>query len=428
MPILLRTLGHIDLRDAAGAELRGLLTQPKRLAVLVYLASTATDRLRRRDTLLAMFWPESGEEHARASLRQALHVIRQELGPDVLITRDAEEIGVRSGAIALDCAELQRLAEGGYRVEAFAEYRGDFLDGFFVRGAPMFERWVEGERDRLRRHAAEAAWAVVESQLAAGERDAARATAERAVQLSSDSEVAVRRFMTILARSGDHAAAAIAYQGFAADLAAEFGIRPSEETNSLFESLAQPSTPRVPHTTPAANEALTGDTPQRDAGAPAQLPTVGDSSISPALARRKLRRGTLGRLIRWVGGAAVVGLVAFAAVRSNALTARASPPSASRNIAVHDGGAAGSAILRRGFCGWDGRYPARRRVALRSRTARRGDRARRGRRPRIRSRSARGRDGEATAGRPVSREWRARFRDGSAHDVVVRGVARVARR
>ena len=32
---------------------------------------------------------------------------------------------------------------------AVAVYRGPFLDGFYLAGAPEFERWVEAERTRL---------------------------------------------------------------------------------------------------------------------------------------------------------------------------------------------------------------------------------------------------------------------------------------
>jgi hypothetical protein len=51
--IELRVLGTLDLRDGAGREVRRVLSQPKRLTLLVYLALTRATH--RRDALLALF-------------------------------------------------------------------------------------------------------------------------------------------------------------------------------------------------------------------------------------------------------------------------------------------------------------------------------------------------------------------------------------
>ena len=79
-PLELRVLGAMGLRSAAGDDVDALLTQPKRLALLVYLAAATPRGFHRRDKLLALFWPELDQEHARASLRKAVYVVRQALG------------------------------------------------------------------------------------------------------------------------------------------------------------------------------------------------------------------------------------------------------------------------------------------------------------------------------------------------------------
>src|SRR5438034_6212007 len=83
--IELSMLGRLSLTGADGREVRGLLGQPRRLALLAYLAAASPQGFHRRDTLLALFWPELDQEHARAALRQALHVVRDELGAGVLL-------------------------------------------------------------------------------------------------------------------------------------------------------------------------------------------------------------------------------------------------------------------------------------------------------------------------------------------------------
>lgn len=49
--IVLRTLGGIGLQDTQGVELRPVLAQPKRLALLALLAVESIDHACRRDTL-----------------------------------------------------------------------------------------------------------------------------------------------------------------------------------------------------------------------------------------------------------------------------------------------------------------------------------------------------------------------------------------
>src|SRR5689334_16064033 len=82
----LRLLGHPGLEGAPGEEASVLLAQPKRLALLTFLA-VAGKSMRPRDRVLGTLWPDQPEERARHSLNQGLHVLRRELGLDAVVTR-----------------------------------------------------------------------------------------------------------------------------------------------------------------------------------------------------------------------------------------------------------------------------------------------------------------------------------------------------
>ena len=68
--IELRLLGRLSLTGADGRDVRALLGQPRRLALLAYLAAASPPGFHRRDNLLALFWPELDQEHARAYSRR----------------------------------------------------------------------------------------------------------------------------------------------------------------------------------------------------------------------------------------------------------------------------------------------------------------------------------------------------------------------
>ncbi len=84
------TLGRLDVRQCDGLVATAVLKHPKSVALLAHLAVARPNGFHRRDTLLALFWPEHDTSHARMSLRQALCGLRRDLGSDVSCLTRAE--------------------------------------------------------------------------------------------------------------------------------------------------------------------------------------------------------------------------------------------------------------------------------------------------------------------------------------------------
>src|SRR3989454_7418555 len=181
--IELRLLGRLSLTSAAGRDVRALLGQPRRLALLAYLAAATPPGFHRRDSLLALFWPELDQEHARAALRQALHVVRDALGAGAVASRGDEEIGLAFDQVLCDVAAFERAVDEEQFREALDLYRGNLLEGFFISDAPEFERWLETGRARLREAAARAARNLSERAEARDNLTTAVQFAPRAAQL-----------------------------------------------------------------------------------------------------------------------------------------------------------------------------------------------------------------------------------------------------
>src|SRR5258708_2325161 len=149
--IRLHLLGALELVASDGRDLHPLVAQPKRLAVLAYLAARPGGEFVRRDTLLGVFWPELDQGAARRSLRQALHVIRTHLGNDALNTRGDDDVAVNPAMVACDVPEFLAAAAEGRLDDASEAYRGDLLAGFFLGGGPRpSDPWSETDRDALR--------------------------------------------------------------------------------------------------------------------------------------------------------------------------------------------------------------------------------------------------------------------------------------
>jgi serine/threonine-protein kinase len=232
-----RLLGTLHLTDAEGREVESLLTRSRRLALLAYLAAATPRGLHRRDTLLTLFWPELDQEHARAALRQALHVLRDALGDDVVVTRGDEEVGIARDALWCDVAAFDDAVAAGYSREALELYRGNLLEGFFIPDAGDFERWLETERARLVQAAVRSARGLLEQGEAAGDVTAAVEWAQRAAQLVPHDEEVQRQLITLLDRLGDRAGAVETYEEFAKRVAADLETEPAAETKALLAAV-----------------------------------------------------------------------------------------------------------------------------------------------------------------------------------------------
>jgi len=237
-------LGPTELVASDGRAAEAILAQPKRLALLAYLCAAQPAGYRRRDELLALFWPDLDEARARSALSQALHRLRLALGKDVLVARGPDEIGVDPVQLACDVEQLHRaLAEG--RVEdALALYRGDLLPGLNL-GPAEFDRWLDETRAALRAAVADAAGVAADRARMDGREASGARFARRAVELAPYDEAGVRRCMELLARTGDLAGAVRCYDDFAARVRRDLDLAPSPETAALVTRLrTAPPAPR----------------------------------------------------------------------------------------------------------------------------------------------------------------------------------------
>ena len=235
----LKLLGGFELRPASGAPIP--LSARKPALLLAYLALRQGQPLG-RDRLAGLFWGDSGEAQARASLRQALAVLRRRLGPHegLIQAPEGETVALARDGLATDVAEFERcLAAGGRDAleRAAALYEGDLLDGFQAPRQPLLEEWLVAERQRLRERALAAMAALLPDVVAADPPEAGVRLALRILALDPLQEVAHRALMRLHARQGRRGAALARYQMLREALARELGVPPEEETQQLYREL-----------------------------------------------------------------------------------------------------------------------------------------------------------------------------------------------
>jgi DNA-binding SARP family transcriptional activator len=236
--ITLRTLGGVDLRNGDGLKVRTLLAQPKRLALLAYLAVESVIRPCRRDTVLGLFWPESDSNRAHASLRQAVRFMRRELDPDLVIGSGDDELLINDAVLTCDNTVFGCAFNEGRHAEVMDLYRGDFMAGLFVPdSSPEYDEWVSHRRNLTRHQATTAATALIANSRNAGQLELATRWARSAISLSPDDEELQRTLFTLLYDSGNRAGALRAYDEFARALKRQLGVAPSAATQVLVAEI-----------------------------------------------------------------------------------------------------------------------------------------------------------------------------------------------
>lgn len=147
--IRLQLLGLQHLERVGGESLDSVVAQPKRFAVLAYLA-IANGAFVRRDTLLLVFWPELDQFAARRALRNTLYQLRKALGADLFRTRGDEEVAIATEELWCDVTAFDLAVDQGRFADAAALYRGELLTGFHLPGGDEeFESWLSEQRRRI---------------------------------------------------------------------------------------------------------------------------------------------------------------------------------------------------------------------------------------------------------------------------------------
>ncbi|MDQ4075944.1 MAG: tetratricopeptide repeat protein [Chloroflexota bacterium] len=220
-------------------------------ALLCYLAVTGQPQF--RAALAGLLWSEQGEDDARRNLRVVLNNLRHVVAPHLVITRDTIAFD-RSSPYRLDVEQFEAAFQGaasrdvGQLQVAVTLYRGDFLEGFYVRDAPLFEEWVTAQRERLRQLAMHALHELVSYHTTQQAYAVGIDYCTRLLQLDPWSEDAHRQLMLLLALSGQRSAALAQYDACCRVLEVELGGEPSEETTQLYVDIRDGVVRSLQHT------------------------------------------------------------------------------------------------------------------------------------------------------------------------------------
>jgi DNA-binding SARP family transcriptional activator/tetratricopeptide (TPR) repeat protein len=251
----IRLLGELAV-EVDGVPLEPPAGRPAR-ALLGWLA--LHPGIHARSTVAGTLWPDVLDESARRSLRNALSVIRQSLGPDAsdALVATRETVGLAGEPRAwIDIRAFDHLVAAGRREAALDLCRGELLAG-------LDDDWVLTARDDRRARQSQLLSALAASADAAGDLEGAVAYARHRATLDPLDESAHRDLMRRLAARGDRAGALVAYAALGERLRRELGVSASAQTRALDAQLRTEAQRTVTRTPPPD-----GTRPASHGGAP----------------------------------------------------------------------------------------------------------------------------------------------------------------
>jgi DNA-binding SARP family transcriptional activator/TolB-like protein len=247
--ISIHVLGAPVVRRPDG-PITGRAAHRRRLALLAILAA-ARGRPVGRERIIGLLWPDNTTDAARHTLSEGLYILRKELGEGSFVAV-GDEVGLDPARVRSDVDDFQRAMDEGRWDDAVRAYGGPFLDGFYVGDAPEFERWAEGERDRLARAYGRALEQLATAAEAVGDLVHAAEWWRRLLAHDAFSSRVALRLVRALERAGERPAALRAAEAHVLLLEQELGVGPDAELAGLMEELRRAPPSPVPRPAPSA--------------------------------------------------------------------------------------------------------------------------------------------------------------------------------
>jgi DNA-binding SARP family transcriptional activator/TolB-like protein len=338
--------GGVRLADESG-PLNGAATQRRRLAVLALLACAPAGSVS-RDKLIGYLWPDLDTDSGRSRLADALHGLRKAMGRSTVIS-SGEDVCLNPARISTDVAAFAAARAAGNHARAAALYRGPFLDGFYVTGAPEFERWIEVERQSLAGDYARVLQSLALESEAAGDPRAAAEWLQRLAAHDPYSSRVSLHLMRTLAAGGDAGAALLHARSHADRLRQDLGVDTSPEITQYVRELqradiapsdaAEVLMAGVGSTGTAAalpggrGRAAVAGSPETSAVVPSHVERLAAPAVAPPTAPAGTGASRR-RIPRAVGAVAALGAVLIAAVTLPPVFARQSAVTVDRQRVV----------------------------------------------------------------------------------------------
>jgi predicted ATPase/DNA-binding SARP family transcriptional activator len=199
-----------------------------------------------REKLASLFWGDVPDEQARASLRNALAILRKRLGRDLLIA-DRELVQLNpTYPLWVDALEFEAQANRCHTATSFDPdaisidtYNGDLLEDYY-------DDWILADRERFHNLYLETLLLLTHQLRANSDYERAIQFAKQVLACDAANERGHQHLMFCYVALGNRSAAIRQFEACVRALREELAVEPSPETKVLYEWILQAPSERKP--------------------------------------------------------------------------------------------------------------------------------------------------------------------------------------
>ena len=245
----IQVLGGLSIADGEKEIIE--LSSRKAEAIVVYSLFSGKPSIEREE-MATLFWAEMSESNAMRNLRVTLSTLKKKCEDLLVISRRRVSlnpgINIESDYRTLNQALTDALTgqpdkrelsdtQANVLYKNLPLYRGDFLQGFFIKNAITFDDWAAYEREALRRNLIDASQMLIHTFKKKGQLKEAIDVASRLLIIDPFNDAAYNWLIELYALNGQRDQSLIAFEDYQNMLQKEIGVDPSDETIELVASI-----------------------------------------------------------------------------------------------------------------------------------------------------------------------------------------------
>ncbi|AOT72586.1 AfsR/SARP family transcriptional regulator [Geosporobacter ferrireducens] len=245
----LYTFGHMDIVINGQSKLGNLSS--KAIVLLCYLASNK-GKVLSREKLASLFWDSDNMETARYNLRYNLWMLRKALRvkdreQEIIISQKESCCFHVSQNMYVDVLDFEDLAGSVHEKDDYAYisqleqakkvYRGEFLEGCYIKNCPELNDWIFYERERLQRKYFDVLYQLIYYYKKLSQYTKAIDILEEMLKLNPLQEELYLEAIEIFLAKGDRNAALNQYKKCCKVLREELNIGPTESIKKVYQQI-----------------------------------------------------------------------------------------------------------------------------------------------------------------------------------------------
>lgn len=184
-----------------------------------------------REELAGLLWPDETDETARRNLRNAIYQAKKALGTNIILSPKKSLLMLNENLdLTLDIDQFLQAPQENLHL-----YTGEFLQGFFLKGAETYEYWIVKMRNYYKEKFFSECYQKVADDLDARRYDQVETHIRYLMELDEYDERAFRLLLRFYQETGRNGKVIKSYYEFAKLLRRELGVAPDQTTKEIYE-------------------------------------------------------------------------------------------------------------------------------------------------------------------------------------------------